>query len=313
MTIEDFHRIQDDINTAIWTVSPSRQNVIHADRPWTASVGTSQALTGNGGFDLLPLPWVPDLVGREAINGRGVLIVGFAYAPFMNTGARRAMTPRQYELRRNNVDAFVEYFVERVVEFDSGRYYDKIELLFQNLRKPTELILTDLCKGSFIKRRFNGAIRSDFGGDKVVCGTHPDMSMAERAEAPILFGKYADICENWTWNRLQSVGLRHITTLGKIAEHGLVRLLIRRGCDVRLHGAPDVQPQVNQQDERWAAGRLLPYHPQNWWTQEAGRWWVATHRETNRVWVVLPVLHPARVNDGYQSTANALWDFLEHG
>jgi hypothetical protein len=290
-SIGDFD-MDDETNRLIWETSPQILKKIHGlldantNKPkFNGQVGVQQAMfemDGTDGFDKEPLPLVPDLVGKDTGKNakRAVLVLGSSYAPFIkNISWRDAIAHSDYRIVRS-AGEFQQLFFSKVINGDTS-YYSVLESRLKGIRSPRELIVTDLCRGSFC-RRDNQRLRRDMGGDSVVNGSD---------EARSLFSHYVDEESDWTWQRIQSVG--DIVTLGIIAEYGVLRLFNKKNVEVRMNGSELLWANpFHDNDYKWMAnyaqqGKTL----QSW--LEPGAWWNARARIGNREWRVLPTYHPA--------------------
>ena len=70
----------DELNHVIWSESPSHQMEIQHPNELQVpgSIGAQQAMIGQK-----PLPWVPDIVGKEWQSPQSIFVVGSAYAGFV--------------------------------------------------------------------------------------------------------------------------------------------------------------------------------------------------------------------------------------
>jgi hypothetical protein len=286
--IEDFN-LHDELNQVIWTDSVRMQKEIHescdgGQRRFGGEVGIQQAMIGSSGFDTDPLPMVPDLVGKDAGKRRDntVLIVGSAYAPFMKgISSRDALAHRDYRTA-DSAARFQQRFFDKVIADDKA-YYEPLARRFCEIWPTRNIIATDLCRGSYCFRSEANGMRRDIGGDRIAMGKHfVETGKKELAvEARVLFSCYVDYGEDWTWQRMDSA--RDIIALGAIAEHGLLRLLDKRGATIFDN------PSRNQWRKR---------DVENHWSQfsadgrkQLGTWWNA--HLGNLEWRILPTPHPA--------------------
>jgi hypothetical protein len=73
-----------------------------------------------------PLPWVPDLVGKESDQRGGVLVVGSAYSPFIaglaQRNARLALSRYENATDGSGWTDFQKAFLQDVVQKDSDYY-----------------------------------------------------------------------------------------------------------------------------------------------------------------------------------------------
>lgn len=102
------------------------------------------------------LPWVPDLVGRLWREEGGVVVIGSAYAPFIDEPAsRHASMPLRDDENAKTAAEFGPRFLARVIRPDAS-YYGKLRTLLEGLIEPERLVLTDLCRASFVEASSNG-------------------------------------------------------------------------------------------------------------------------------------------------------------
>ena len=156
--------LEDALNDSIWAHSSQVQNEIQSPADAKASaVGAQQAMLMAGRV----LPWVPDILGLNWERQDSLLIIGSAYAPFVEGSATRsnAMSLTAY-LQANSWQEFQSTFIESVVKKTQA-------INVQSQRSPpgpgsatTALnSLFDLCRVSFVERQSGGAFK---GGDAVV-------------------------------------------------------------------------------------------------------------------------------------------------
>ena len=307
--VEEFD-LKDDINWDIWNDSPTLQVEIHTrtnnknELRFDGSFGCQQAMLSVDGFDANPLPWVPDLVGKDFVEKGSLLIVGSAYAPFLAGFSRRnAILPNDYAAQETPGGFLANLFLPFVVDKDPN-YYGRLEALLENVHPEfSRTVLTDLCRGSFV-RRGRQRNRRDSGGDSVVrkCGS--------------LFEEYAfhNFPMEWTWRRLNQGCLRNIVALGQVAEHGILRLFSHKECEIWEHETGirfDDGDRQTHWVRRYAEKR---FNLRYWIQQDRHRWWDV--KKGKRKWRVFPVFHPSDAaykseNDpAYESTIPRLRDFL---
>jgi hypothetical protein len=296
-SIDDFN-LDDKTNRLIWETSPRILKKIHGlahastNTPkFTGQVGVQQAMIGVDGFDKEPLPLVPDLVGKDTVENptRAVLILGSSYAPFVqDISTRNAIRSSDYRAVRSAAQ-FQQLFFNTVIVGDTY-YYGKLESRFDQIRCPRELIVTDLCHGSFCLRG-KQRLRRDMGGDRVVNGSHPELEIRQLAgEARSLFSHYVDAESAWTWQRIQSV--KDIVALGAIAEHGILRLFHKmktQGISMNVSGQP-WNNRFQDHEHGWISQHAEPDKTLSFWL-EPDVWWNASIG--NRNWRILPTYHPA--------------------
>lgn len=306
----DNFMVADALNSERWTRSPPLQRTIQppAELAAIGSVGAQQAMLERNallGVDAnTVLPWVPDLVGKDAQGDGAVLVIGAAYAGFIREySGRGACLPLADYISATRVAggegwaAFQRAFLDEVVRPDRD-YYGKLAQLLTSVGITADRVaLTDLVPASIVKRGTRTDGRSD------------DSSQPSGDRAAV-FHKYAEhmIVSGWTWHRISNSGARHIIALGHLVEHGLLRLFARQGAMISCEQQP------------WSPTRLSYKEPECCWVDQyadwtknlgfwlnPGKWWTVKVAETELR--LLPIYHPARVDKydrGYQRTSKAL-------
>jgi hypothetical protein len=269
--LQDQFATDDAINEEIWSRSPALQLRIQSPAQLVSpgAIGAQQAMVGDA-----PLPWVPDLVGKDSRGSDGVIVIGSAYAGFIAERSTRrcALSVGQYS-QASTASAFQTLFLRYVVERDSAYYLRVHELLAAGGWCWRHSVLLDLCRTSFVER----GIERDKSGDGIV------------RKQWSLFEKYVDAAD-WTFQRLLESRARIILALGTIAEHGVLRLLSKRG----IVASNWVGQSMWRFKEcawpcRYADQRLSHWLPKQ-------DWWLARCSRLQREWLVLPVYHPAWVH-----------------
>lgn len=119
--------LEDKTNQEIWCESPALQAELRRLNS-TVRADVLQALVGCGN-----LPWVPDIVGRHWREPGTVVVVGSAYATFIEGQGGRS---RQLSLREYRPDGtaaeFQQAFVRDVVQNDPW-YYGPIAQLMMGI------------------------------------------------------------------------------------------------------------------------------------------------------------------------------------
>lgn len=289
----DHWRLTDSLNATIWRLSPIWTWKLHGKRmlDTPGEVGAEQAMVPER---RCPLPWVPDLVGMESDQRRGVLVVGSAYAPFIADLAQRKakLTLSAYEaaMNSNRWSDFQRAFLTEVVQKDSD-YYPQIPRIFGAMVLPSESIILDLCRASFCRLGSRPTYLSehsflDQGGDEVaVCN-------------PGLFRSYTEsrLPNRWVWSRFRDSQATVIIALGYLAEHGLLRLFWRDRSRI-IHRRLDTnrsRPWAYRSVEGWprkSPGYADPEFKSTWWAANRD-WWVVTDLKHRCVWKILPLPHP---------------------
>ena len=162
-------RLVDALNAEMWTRSPQLQREIQSphDLIGTGKVGPQQAmLEPDAALPITTdtvLPWVPDIVGKDADGDRAVIIFGAAYAGFIReySSRRACLGLSDYAKAATNDNeanwtVFQRLFLNNVVARDAvsdGDYYGKLEsLLISAGISANRIILSDLCPNSIVKR-----------------------------------------------------------------------------------------------------------------------------------------------------------------
>jgi hypothetical protein len=284
----------DPLNQIIWTESVRVQGSIQLPEDLCApgSVGAQQAMVGDGDV----LPWVPDLVGKRC-NDVGLAVVGCAYAGFIREYSLRTRTLplSDYSAAKSAAD-FQEKFFNMVVVGDDA-YYSKIQQLADGHFSPDQLLIFDLCRASLVRRGTGTENRGDSSS-----------TLFEDDDACRIYAHYAEhpCSESWTFDRLASCRSGCVVTLGRIAEHGVLRLLTRRlscGSIERAGFFREFQREPFD-DGVWvgtnAEAAMLPVNP------GTHTWWKVCGRLNGqrRCWRILPAYHPA-CNDEFDSDYGA--------
>jgi hypothetical protein len=294
-------RSTDDLNQEIWRSSPGLQ--LSLDPPeglsLVGSVGAQQAMLHDR--SLTPsgvLPWVPDLVGVDSDDPAAVIVVGSAYAGFIQqySGRRKSMPLANY-LASGSAQEFQTAFLREVVGNDAS-YYGPLRRLCSSLPAPGFTSFVDLCRVSLVRRGIGSSNRTD------------SSSSSEIGRDAMAYVRYAENrpAANWLWHRFVHSGAKRIVALGHVAEHGLLRMFAKRGMRISER---QTELTINQADNRWATKYADPGRQLSYWLDN-GTWWtvrgVVDGRE--RAWKVLPVYHPARhsVHDSSYDKTRALID-----
>lgn len=259
----------DALNEEIWSDSAEAQSEIQPARPtasWSeGEIGAHQAM-----FGVSPLPWVPDLVGKEWRREDALLIVGSAYAQFVGRGAGKLDLGTYRRCR--GAGEFIREFRSRVV--DGRPYYKRVALLAGAVEGATaeQIALFDLCRTSFVEVKGNGKVGSGDGVAK---------------KKPALFTRYIEDPRprGWLWRRLTGGDARRVIALGTIAEHGLLRLFHAKGCSIRAGVT------FGSSREDWPKHYAAPGGKVARWL-DTGTWW-RVESPTGRRWELLPVFHPS--------------------
>ncbi|GBE56345.1 hypothetical protein BMS3Bbin16_00549 [archaeon BMS3Bbin16] len=271
----------DKINEEIWRNSPTFQKEFGVD----LSVGAQQAMIEEDDRNIVPfgvLPWVPDILGAKWKSSKSIHVVGEAYAPFISEysqyGRKKTMTLSDYA--EADLNKFQKVFLEKVVNNDQN-YYEPIARLVEDFIHPSQLSCFDLCRVSFVQRRYKNGRRSD------------KVSISEKPELE-LYDKYVNQGSNWSWNRLDSSKTKIIIALGWRAEHGLLRLLKSKRMRI-LHTKDQTQPKF---PAKWMNSYAHNNYQLGSWIKGGGSWWEAQENEGHGSirFKILPVYHPSSYN-----------------
>jgi hypothetical protein len=140
-----------------------------------------------------------------------------------------------------SVGEFQERFLKSVVE-RCAAYYRPIAGLASAAGGTAGIPLFDLCRASFVERGAEQSLhrRTDRSVDGVVC------------KAAAVYERYveSDDAADWLWSRITGSAASRIVALGRIAEHGLLRLFARH--DLRI--SPSSAPSTEWKPKRGAPG-----------------------------------------------------------
>jgi len=273
----------DVLNGTIWSESPKVQPEVQApdQLQGAGALGAQQAMCGDP-----VLSWVPDLAGRRWCDPEAVIVVGSAYAGFVREYSSRGCTlPLATYRQARTWQDFQEMFVKEVVLADA-RYYGPVADLLVEAPQGSFVVL-DLCRASFVRRGSAEHTRTDESGDAVV------------REGATSFERYVEsaVPSLWLWQRLTHGRGMRIVALGQIAEHGLLRLFVRRGMKVHRHGASSDagwRPGPGT-GGAWISRYADPTQKLESWVERTCWWEVSgSVQGESRRWQILPVLHPSR-------------------
>lgn len=285
----------DVLNIEIWQKSPKMQADMLAEG--IQKIDAQQAMVSR-----TPLPWVPDLLGRDWLSPNAVMIVGSSYAGFVaefskrsGNGAQATISLKEYADTANeqSPERFQRCFLRSVVEPDIG-YYGRLQRLIQDIYKPSEVSLLDLCRASFVERKEMKTRFVHKSGDSVV------------KKSPARFQEYLDRNADWTYQRILRSKSNCIVALGTIAEHGLLRLFVNRGMEVQ----PKWVPKNRELLGAWVNDYAHQERNLSYWIRKLD-WWRVADPKSNRAWNVLPVYHPSAsqkpsCDPNYQRTRGVL-------
>lgn len=274
----------DALNEEIWLLSPEVQQQVQSldvlKRPGV--IGAQQAMLDSSLSAMRgPLPWVPDLVGKESQEETGIIIVGSAYAGFIHEySTRHAKMPLSAYLTASSVQDFQRFFLRDVV-LDDPSYYMPIQHLCSDLGNASRLSLVDLCRASLVKRDVGDSKRSDSTRNIF-------------KEDPATFEKYVENeqAAEWLWRRFVGGKAKCVIALGSTAEHGLLRLFTNREMTITQDEALFHPKHLVQGG--WVIRYADPKKNLKFWLDHK-TWWTVRGQVNGmeRVWHVLPIYHPA--------------------
>ncbi len=276
----------DALNDEIWSRSPEIQKQVQptSELELPGAIGAQQAMLDS---NLLaargPLPWVPDLVGKESQSEAGIIIVGSAYAGFIGESSTRiAKMPLKQYFDASSVQEFQRSFLKYVV-LDDSNYYTPISNLCSELGNASRILLMDLCRVSLVKRDTDDGKRRDENRNVF-------------KEEPSVFEKYVENeqAAEWLWRRFVDGQAKCVLALGSTAEHGLLRLFIHHKMTI-TQGKNSFCLKHFAQQGAWATQYADPKRNLKYWLNDK-TWWTVRGQVNGveRIWYVLPVYHPAR-------------------
>jgi len=296
----------DTINDDIWNDSPAEQLLISDPATLRApgSIGAQQAM-----LDAPPLPWVPDVLGQRWREPESIIIVGSAYAPFLQGISRRDATLPVAAYLTTASDPFLRSFLQGVVRPDAD-YYGKIAQLAQDQQSAAGIALFDLCRASFTIRGTRANRDLDRAAEytfKPPKGSGQEGKRRATASRQ-LFTRYVESTKqrDWTTRRLEQTPAHRILALGSVAEHGLLRFFFDLGVtDVTKHATGERWSPKQYDEQQWVLHYARPRQTLGQWLDDED-WWVIKGMigDVSRTWHLLPTLHPCRNNDDpdYQRT-----------
>lgn len=305
----NFNIENDKINLEIWKKSPKLQLEIQHPNNLIGigSVGPQQAM-----LDLNPLlnidsnyvlPWVPDLVGKDSNSDNGLLVYGAAYAGFIKEYSSRKACIHLSEyinavkMKDQGISYFQRLFLDQVVSPDNS-YYGKIKNLMQSIQvKSSQIILSDLCPNSIVKRLQKN-------------GRRKDDSKQPSKDRAVIYCKYIENAnvQEWTIGRILKNKSGRIIALGHIVEHGLLRLFHRMGATIYHENRQYNLPIISS--PQWIENYADPNKQLSFW-KDNNTWW--TVRKGSLEWRILPIYHPAvvdRYDSQYLKTKEVLKNIL---
>jgi hypothetical protein len=127
----------------------------------------------------------------------------------------------------------------------------------------------------------------------------------------LFFCRYVEneTVSGWTWRRITESRAEHVIALGRIAEHGLLRLFNRLGAKISCKGEA-WKPNEYGLEWDWVNHHADSCKRLSHW-QAPGNWWTISTQE--RDITMLPVYHPSAAKEydlGYVRTREALIHWL---
>ncbi len=319
----------DQINQKIWEISPIMMGAVHDMRSdgvrFSGKYGCQQAMVGEeaftheghrltGGYDTEdPLPWIPDWVGRRCSTDTGVTVIGPSYPPVIAERGRYWAGLKLADYRAaGGADAFLRLFAEHVLWDSDYGHFCQIEHLLFPFRTAADLCYFNLCRGSFLTQSEPVGEGDDQYSDERLDGSHI-RNVDDRRLYHLLYHEYVQAAETWNWERLVASKSRVVIALGKVAEHGLLRLFRSKGARIVDHSDGAEWEPPNLGDEvGWPSQRADSNRPISYWIERDGRWWDISLPDQSG-WRLLPVysLDEAEKEDtGYRRTQRILSTFL---
>lgn len=279
----------DPVNARIWRASARLAWRIQCRRMlhMAGDIGGQQSMLS---CLVRPLPWVPDLVGRNPSGQPHVTVVGSSYAPFIAgyCGRSAALMLQSYvtAVQERSWVRFQHDFLQQVATVDAA-YYGPLPKLVEGVIGSDRLILMDLCRASFCCRgthpiHISRGNYEDQGGDGVVIAN------------PQEFRRYAEtpLASRWLWQRMMMPTVKVIIALGFLAEHGLLRLFWQHGARLIRRHLDESSSWALKSTDEWPSKRYAHRaFGTTWWSTQAD-WWSVWHSGEDREWRILPVPHP---------------------
>ena len=318
----------DEINRDIWETSPMRMGAIHDVRTdgvgFTGEFGCQQAMVCEQAFtveaprligaydDDEPLPWIPDWVGNRHGSGTGVTLVGPSYPPIIIERALYwAGMPLADYRTAGSADEFLTTFTEQILRDGDFSHFTQIESMLFPFRTAADICYFNLCRGSFVTRCQRSG--DDQYGDERLDGSHLGETPARRLYH-LLYNDYVKAAEDWTWQRLLDSRSGAVIALGKVAEHGLLRLFRRKGATITCASdGREWNPPALNDEVFWPSRQADDDRPVEYWIERSGRWWNVSMPDVAD-WCILPVhsLDAVEKEDsGYRRTRRILERFLD--
>lgn len=232
---------EDQLNDQMWSQSAAVQRLIQGPQELNEEgcFGSQQAMIGGR----VVLPWPPDILGANWSKPGSLLIIGSAYAGFIRefSGRSASMPLRDYDPNLTWQE-FKVRFLRDVVALDSV-YYGGLATLLSGVLPVQSIATFDMCRASFVERG-NPIRRKDRQGDGVV-------RRGRRSYWRYFEDPNHKEPESWIWSRIMGTNATAIVVLGRIAEHGFLRLATRRGFAVEIFGEGAVLVSTEMNEGRW--------------------------------------------------------------
>ncbi len=279
---KDNFKLNDALNGELWDNSPMLHRLAHSANgmPQSCDAGLQQAMI-DPGFTKIRT-WVPDLVGKDWQDKEAVIVVGSAYAPFIGEHSSRVATMSLNEyVSCINFEDFQQTFLRKVVQRDQN-YYGKIPGKLPQYCEARHLVVTDLCKGSFcVRGEHTGS------GDRYVGGDKTAEQHCERFEMYTERSAMSD----FTWRRIMGSESSTILALGRIAEHGLLRLFAHHGMDIAHSATGTLWTLTTTKAGKWVQAYADHRRTIGQWI-ETGDYWLILDIQRDRSWKVYVRSHP---------------------
>lgn len=253
------------------------------------------------------LPWMPDIAGGDWLNQHAVFVVGLAYAGFIDEycGRTYSMPLAVYHALRHDEFGLMAAFMELVATPNDHAYYGKIEHFLDAAHvEGKSWCLLDLCRASMVLRRvINGRVFDD----------SRERNITRNAATRQRFEAYFAANTGWTRKRFELSAARHIVSLGRAAEAGVLRMFL---ADNWLQD-PEVTPIHHPGFHPPVGDPQLALTP-NWLLCNFGpkpRLWSVKGRlnGVNRVWTLIALAHPSARGVAWPNAMNLAAHYLaEH-
>lgn len=156
--------------------------------------------------------------------------------------------------------------------------------------RPAQIALFDLCRVSFVRR---SAVSHEphKSGDGIAC-SRPDV-----------FALYVENAQpaSWTWERILSSQAVEIIALGRIAEHGLLRLFASKGMSIRNDAGAEFALSKSKGGS-WVSEYADSRFKLGYWEKNRSGWHI---EGGSRTWKLFPRYHPSAWVQGHHAFASA--------